>query len=915
MSLSLALQNALTGLEINQRALSVISHNVANANTEGYTRQQADLSSVYYDGVGAGVKVEDITRKVDIYLEQAIQKQTASVGRTTVIEDFMERIQILLGEPGQANSLDEYIENFFNGLQDLAETPDSVSFQETAVDAGIILAREISKIATDLEELRYEADRDINESVRIINEELRNIDNLNTAIARANALGNPTAGLKDEQAMALERLSEYLKVETFLQDNNTVHVHTAEGVVLLSEQLYEVDYNRADAVDTFIDGVALSAIQVYALDEDGTRTGQAFELASNDISGEIDSIIEDGRLKGLMDLRDTVIPEILDQLDEIADHLRDTFNAIHNDGSSYPGTNVLTGTREVSSVTTSEWTGNVQIAVLDEDGQPVNSAYDTGEADTGYRPFNLDLSFLDSGAGAGQPTVQTIIDEINNYFYPPPVKSQVGNLANIQLVSDTTSLPQAPATFSFDFDLENIDTFLSDFYVTDIQVFDDTAANITNVTNPPPQVALNAVNTFATTVGSNMVTVNAAGHGFSNGDRVYISNPGAGPFNGIPGVEFNTFFEVTNVTANSFQIQVQSAANAALPINLANMTASPPWDTIDPGEKARIRDAGVVDLDLSGNAASTYYDIVIDVGVDDRQNLPIDTVTSQITFRVFNNQTSLLNDRYNSTAISGNGTREVPNTDQPYMRAILVDANGNELPSSNGVYLPDRTGFLKLVTNDPDHTIAISELDSQENGVSEAAANALSPEREPTNRAFSHYFELNNFFKSNQPSDTGDTLKNSAINLQVEDRFLNNASLISLGNLERSNQPADPNARPLYTYERFISDNSVIQKLAGLGITDQTFDAAGGLSGTNQTYVGYMGQILAYTASTTVRASTDNRDSTILLDGFIERSDAFSGVNVDEEMANTIIFQNAYNASARIITATNEMFDALLGAL
>lgn len=914
MSLALALNNALTGLSVNQRVMAVISHNIANANTEGYTRQIADLKNLNYGGVGSGVGIEDINRKVDLFLEKSIQSQTALTGRSSAIQDYMSRIQQLMGNPGESNSLDAYTELFFNGLQALAETPDSVAKKEAAVDAGITLAHEISGLAAGLEQLRYQADLDISNSVDALNLQLATLDNLNTAIIRANALGNPTPDIEDQQALAVKRIAEFMDVETFLQDNGSIHLHTGEGNILLDESLHEVRYSRVDDVTILVDDGTISPLQIQRLDHNGNPTGTAIDIATGGLSSEITTDLESGKLKGLMELRDEFIPAILAQLDEFAATLRDVFNAVHNDGSSYPGTNALTGTRLITAADVSQWEGDLRIAVLDEDGQPVPSAYPQGEPDTGYRPFNLDLEFLDSGDGAGMPTVQTIIDEINNYFYPPPVKTQVGNLANIQLVSDVTELPGSvvPMTFSFDFDLENIDRYDSSFYVTDIQVFDNTAANITSVTTPPPRIDLNNPNTFTTTAGSRTVVVNATGHGLASGERVYMSLP-AGAIDGIPATDFNQFFEISNISANTFEIIVGTPATAGGNFTEPGMYVNPPWDTIDAGEKARVRDAGTVSLDLSGNTASTYYDIVIDLAVDDKQGSAGTIPTAQVTYRIYNNSDNLLNDRYNSSAISGNGIREVPNTDQPYLRAMLVDEDGNEIASNNGVYLTDRQGYLKLVTSNALHTVAIDELTSNEAGLDANNATAAAPEHDATDRGFSHYFELNNFFESNAPTASGDTLKNSAYHLAVERRFEDDASLVSLGNLALSNQPADTEADPLYTYARFISDNNVIQDMARLGLTSTEFDEAGGLAHTRQTFSGYMGQVLAYSAATAARMESEDKNSAILLQGFVERADTFSGVNIDEEMANTVTFQHAYTASARIVTVTNQLFDDLLG--
>ena len=122
----------------------------------------------------------------------------------------------------------------------------------------------------------------------------------------------------------------------------------------------------------------------------------------------------------------------------------------------------------------------------------------------------------------------------------------------------------------------------------------------------------------------------------------------------------------------------------------------------------------------------------------------------------------------------------------------------------------------------------------------------------------------------------------------------------------------NPSARPQYTVERAISDNDVIQRLANLGLGAQDFSAAGDLSSMSQTYVGYAGQILGSLASKSASASSTADDSKTLLDGFSDKLSSISGVNIDEELANTIIYQHAYTASARVVTVTDKLFDTLL---
>jgi flagellar hook-associated protein FlgK len=906
MSLSLALNNALTGLNVNQKALSVTSNNIANANTEGYSRQIVQQAAQYINTVGVGVRIEDITRSVDKYLQRSLISQGSNLGYADVVKTYQDRLQVLLGEPGGTNTLDEYVSNFFNAIQSLAETPERVSFRENAVDSGIVLAREISSLAEGLQDLRYQADQDMTEAVRTINQELQKIDNLNIAINNATALGNSTAGLMDQMDMSLKKISDYMQISTYTQENGAVHIYTANGIALLDDNLYQLRYKPAAGLATFTSDGNMSALNIVRINEDGTDSKDATTLISAGLESGITTPLRQGRLLGLKDLRDKIVPDILAQMDNLAAMLRDTFNAIHNDGSSFPGAQSLTGTRAVLASDRSDWAGSVRIGVLDGQGRPVTSPY-SDESYTGIRPLDLDLTFLDSGFGKGQPTMQTIVDEINNHFFPPPVKTKIGNLNNIQIVSNTNTIPNMPPQFTFDLDLDNISKRSSQIFVTGITVLDDTATNITNIPAATrPIIALDNPNTYTTTAGSNLVRINAAGNNLKNGDVVYLSDPGA-PVDGIPNTALTGYFTVTNATTGYFEVEVNAAAAAGGNFTVAGMTATPKWDEIAAGDKRRTRDAGTVTVDFSANTTSGYYDIVLNIGVWDKNTAPGQIPTSQVTYRVFNNTTNMLNDRFNSVAATGNNTRVVGGTSQPSLIAKLVDASGVELAKNNGVYV-DQPGFLKIESFDPSHTVAIDELDSKQLGITSTV-----PTSKGTNRGFSHFFELNNFFDSNNPTPTGDTKRGSALNLKVEDRIVKNANLISLGSLVPTRQPSDPSAPAQYTYERFIAGNDVIQRLAKLGLNELKFDAAGGIADVTQTLGGYVSEMLGFLAANAAQSESNLKDTNTLYEGFEQRLDAMRGVNIDEELANTILYQHAYTASARIVTVTDELFQTLLG--
>ncbi|MES2984045.1 MAG: flagellar hook-associated protein FlgK [Pseudomonadota bacterium] len=906
MSLALALNNAVSGLRLNQQAISVLSQNISNVNTPGYSKQLINQSAVYIAGVGSGVKIDDITRQIDKYLQRSVQSQGSVNASSDTTNQYYQRVQSLLGQPGANNSLDSFMTTFFNAVQSLAESPEISSLRSNAVSAGSSLAQQLSGLAGSINDLRFQADGDIADAVSTVNGALDKLYALNKSITQAAALSQSTASLLDARDNAIRTISQYVNISTSYNANGAVSIVGGDSVALLEEGTrYHLTYTQAPSVAVFTSGTATSALQVMTLNDAGQEVGGRATLFSSGVGDQVKTSLSGGSIYALQQIRDQKFTGVLQQLDQLASHVRDSVNAIHNNGSGYPAATTLTGDRLITPSEQYSWSGTVRIAVLKADGTPVQSSY-ADEAYTGLRPLTLDLARLNSGSGNGKPTMQTIVDEINNYFGAPGNKAQVGNLNNIELASDTTTLPSgSPSLFNFDLDLENISAGQANIFVTGAVVKDDTGTTISGLTQGQPTAALQATGSYTTTLGSADVTISLQSTAtVAVGDTIYM-NPPSGTVNGISAANLTGYFKVTAVSGSQVTFTAGAAATSSGPVSDAGgITMLPPYDTISTGEQRRTVDKGQLQVDFSANLGSKYYDVTVNVGVVGADGV---VHTAPVTYRVANNQVELFNKRYSTTAVGSGGTMVLPNTSQPSMRAILVDANGNELPTVNGKYI-EAQATLKLIGGNPNqsYSIAIDEMNSAQLG----NPDDLPPDN-GSGWGFSHYFGLNNFFDSNDPALTGDTLAGSALNLKVSDRLLQNANLISTGTLAQMSV-ANAGAKPLYTYARYSGDNTIAQQFAKLNSAVLDFDAAGGLPTTQLSLQSYTSQVLGYVSQKSAEASDNAANAKTLYDGFVSKSDAVSGVNLDEELANTVTLQNAYSATARIVTIVNKMYEDLL---
>ncbi len=300
MSLSLALNTALSGININQQALAALSQNIANVNTPGYSRKIVNQEAQSIAGVGVGVRVSDITRRVDQYLVQAVRLQTSTVGKADIIKDYADRTQLMLGNPGVANSINSYITNFFNSLQSLSQTPEDATLKAGVTQSAVTLAAQFSKLSRDLQELRYQADQDIYAIVSTINTSILQIDGLNTAITQNTLLGRTSTELLDKRDGLLAEIAQYMDIQTFIRSDGAVNL-SVNGFALVDDDVYQLSYTPATSANVLIVDGDLSALEIYRSNEDGDLLGAPKILTTSGTSSEVASVITSGKIKGLME--------------------------------------------------------------------------------------------------------------------------------------------------------------------------------------------------------------------------------------------------------------------------------------------------------------------------------------------------------------------------------------------------------------------------------------------------------------------------------------------------------------------------------------------------------------------------------------------------------------------------------------
>jgi flagellar hook-associated protein 1 FlgK len=330
-SLTQALRTARSGLLVNQQMLDVVANNIANVNTEGYSRKIVDPETRVVNGVGAGAQISEITRRVDEGLLKNIRIELAELNKLTVQDNFFASTQDLFGKPGENSSLSHLSENLTSALELLAVSPDKSLGQAEVVRRAQDVTFTLQNMSETIQELRQQADVAIADIVTEMNKIVASIDQLNEDIISNDTVGRDVTDLKDQRDQQIDKLSELVDIRSFVRGDGDVVVFTSGGRTLV------------DTLPPKITHSAASSVSATTTKNEGDFTGIFVDtiIARNDITSDL----RGGQLKGLVDLRDDILANMQSQLDEFAAEMRDVFNQIHNRGVSFPGAQSYAGTR------------------------------------------------------------------------------------------------------------------------------------------------------------------------------------------------------------------------------------------------------------------------------------------------------------------------------------------------------------------------------------------------------------------------------------------------------------------------------------------------------------------------------------------------------------------------------------------
>ncbi len=407
-----SLYTGASGIFVNQTGVQVTGNNIANVNTTGYSRQTADVTSstpLDQGGMlfGTGSTVETIERAGDIFITSQLVNQSAIYGEYEAANTPLSDIEHILDISD--SSLSSEIDSFFAAWESLSSNPAGTTERQQVIQETEDLANHFNLIDQQLTDVVNSINGSIESLVPSLNEQILQVGNLNQNIMQTEVTGNNANTLRDQRDLLVQEISEACGATIYSDNDGMVCMQLSNGLPLVTGRM----------VSTF------SVERVDGLSQITLTSGQAESSLDVDDLG--------GTLKGLLGVRDETIPDINNDIDQLAYELATTVNTLHSTGIDQNG---VLGTDLFNLVAPSDplapaWEGAAASISLDFDDPAMIAAGTSGL--TGDNGLTLSITALRDTTTVNGATYTEEYARI-------AAKSGLAMSSNDQKLSDSTEL-------------------------------------------------------------------------------------------------------------------------------------------------------------------------------------------------------------------------------------------------------------------------------------------------------------------------------------------------------------------------------------------------------------------------------------------------------------------------------------------
>lgn len=262
MSISSAFNSAMSGLNAAGRASAIVSENIANAMTHGYSRRSISLAS---NGLtGPGVRVVGTVRHSDSVIVANRRVGDASFAAANALANFHSGFEALVGSVTDATSISSRLAAFESSLISAASTPNSTQRLDIVADNARDLAQSISHAAEGARDMRTRADTTIGRQVDALNTALEGVQELNTRITSAQSRSGDIASLQDQRQLLIDEINQLVPVREIARQNGQIALYTEGGAILVDGPAATIGFTPVNLTtpDMSIDNGTLHGLEI-----------------------------------------------------------------------------------------------------------------------------------------------------------------------------------------------------------------------------------------------------------------------------------------------------------------------------------------------------------------------------------------------------------------------------------------------------------------------------------------------------------------------------------------------------------------------------------------------------------------------------------------------------------------------------
>jgi flagellar hook-associated protein 1 FlgK len=318
---------ATTALNAQQYGMGVTAQNIANVNTEGYSRQNPVLVAkqpLMYGGLllGRGVDTEKVSRSSDQFIENKLMQEKSNMSSSSEMEKYMQVLEGFFNE-NSGTSISTMVSDFWNRWYDISNNPSGASERISLYEQSVLLSEQFNALGTDLIQIDTDLTGAVTSGIETINKITHEIAQVNGQIVSMEA-NNVANDLRDKRNTLVSELNEYLDVQAFEQSDGSLTIVAARGCTLV--------HGNSD----------------YDLEMGGTNGDRVRWQNSSGSYVDITNYLSNGKLGGWLDMRDEIIAKNQLDLNALAKEFIWSVNQQHSQGVGLEGFSSVTGSYAVS---------------------------------------------------------------------------------------------------------------------------------------------------------------------------------------------------------------------------------------------------------------------------------------------------------------------------------------------------------------------------------------------------------------------------------------------------------------------------------------------------------------------------------------------------------------------------------------